>query len=154
MNFWGINPGITVEPYYDSGEFDINVFPLVFQSSITRRLDVRLSGTLNYGIRNGSNELSHLGLEAALPVFFRKKEDKSALSKGFFLSPVLGVSRNLEAGHTNIGTWVEPGYNLLFENHFALSLGLQFGGTYFIYDDSADSWGNHFGVIVIFGKWF
>lgn len=25
--FWGVNPSVTVEPYYDTGEVDINVFP-------------------------------------------------------------------------------------------------------------------------------
>jgi len=153
-NFFGINPSVTIEPYYNSGEFDINVFPLVYQRSVSNRLDVRLASTINYGIRNGNDKLSHVGLEVGMPVFFTKKDDRSELSNGFYIAPLLSMSRNNEANHTNIGTWIEPGYNLLFENKWALSLGLQFGGTYFLNDNSGNEWGNHFGVIVVFGKWF
>ena len=154
FNFFGVNPSVTVEPYYNSGELDINIFPLVYQRSISNRLDLRLTSILNYGIRNGTNQLSHIGTAVGIPFFFQKKEDKVEISKGFFVAPILSVTRNNEANHTNIGTWIEPGYNILFENEFALSLGLQIGGTYFINDSSANAWGNHFGVQVIFGKWF
>jgi hypothetical protein len=109
---------------------------------------------MNYGIRNEKDQISHMGLEVGVPVFFKKKEERVEISKGFFLAPILSLTRNNEANHTNIGTWMEPGYNILFENKFALSLGLQIGGTYFIYESSANTWRNHFGVKVIFGKWF
>jgi hypothetical protein len=115
LNFLGINPSVTVEPYYNSGELDINVFPLVYQRSITNRLDVRLSSILNYGIRKGNDRLSHIGIEAASPIFFKLKKYKSEVSKGFFLSPVLSLTRNNEAEHTNIGTWIEPGYNIFLK---------------------------------------
>ncbi len=154
LNFIGISPGITVEPYYNSGEFDINVLPIVYQRSISNRMDLRLASTVNYGIRNGNDKLSHIGLELGAPLFLKKKENSAELSKGFFIAPVLSAARNYEAHHTNIGTWIEPGYNMLFEDRWALSLGLQFGGTYFLNDNSDNEWGNHFGVIVIFGKWF
>jgi hypothetical protein len=153
LNFFGINPSVTVEPYYNSGELDINFLPIVYQRSITNRLDVRLTSILNYGIRNGNDRLSHIGIETATPIFLKKKENNTEISKGFFLAPILSLTRNNAASLTNIGTWVEPGYNILFENKFALSLGLQIGGTYFINDNSANTWGNHFGVKVIFGKW-
>lgn len=154
MNFIGINPSVTVEPYYNSGELDINIFPLVYQRSITNRLDLRFTSVVNYGIRNGNDKLSHIGLELGAPIFLKKKKNTSEVSKGFFMAPLFSLTRNNEANHTNIGTWIEPGYNILFENNFALSLGLQLGGTYFINDNSTNNWGNHFGVKVVFGKWF
>lgn len=153
LNFFGINPSITVEPYYDAGELDVNIVPLVYQRTITNRFDARLTSILNYGIRKGSNRLSHIGAEAAVPVFIKRKANKSDVSKGFFVAPILSLTRNNEASHTNIGTWAEPGYHLLFENNFALSLGIQIGGTYFVNDDATNDWGSHFGVKVIFGKW-
>ncbi len=153
LTFLGINPSVTVEPYYNSGELDINVLPIVYQKSITNLFDVRLTSILNYGIRNGNDKLSHVGVEIGTPIFFKKKEDRLELSKGFFIAPILSLTRNNEANHTNIGTWIEPGYNILFENEFALSLGLQIGGTYFINDKSTNTWGNHFGVKIVFGKW-
>jgi hypothetical protein len=153
FNFFGVNPSITVEPYYNSGELDINVLPIVYQRTVNYRLDIRATSILNYGIRNGKNKISHIGIELGTPIHFKKKENKLELSKGFFIAPILSLTRNNEANHTNIGTWIEPGYNFLFENNFALSLGLQIGGTYFMNDNSSNNWGNHFGVKVTFGKW-
>jgi hypothetical protein len=55
--------------------------------------------------------------------------------------------------HNNGGLWIQPGYNLLFDNKIAMSFGLQIGGTYFSYDNGQTNWKNHFGVKIIFGKW-
>lgn len=154
LNFLGVNPSVTVEPYYNSGELDINIIPLVYQKSITNRFDLRLTSILNYGIRIGNDKISHVGVEIGTPIFFKKKEDRIEISKGFYIGPILSLTKNNEANHINIGTWFEPGYNILFENGFALSLGIQFGGTYFIYNSSDNTLGNHFGVKVVFGKWF
>ena len=74
-------------------------------------------------------------------------------SNGFFVAPVLGLTRNRLAGHNNVGLWLEPGYSLLFDSRFAFSFGLQVGATHFTYDDGTTRWGNHFGVKVIFGRW-
>ena len=114
MNFFGINPSVTVEPYYNSGELDINVLPIVYQRSFTNRIDFRLISILNYGIRNGNDKLSHIGAEIGTPIFLKKKKDKVEISKGFFISPILSLTRNNEANHTNIGSWIESGYNILF----------------------------------------
>ena len=35
--FIGLQPAITVEPDYEKNEFDINVLPIVFQSSINKK---------------------------------------------------------------------------------------------------------------------
>jgi hypothetical protein len=153
LHFIGITPSITVEPYYNSGELDINILPLVYQRTINERIDLRATSILNYGIREGNDKISHFGLETAVPFFFKRKEDKSNLSKGFYLAPVFSFTRNKEAEHSNIGLWIEPGYNLLFDNEFAMSFGLQLGGTYFNYDNQTNTWGNHFGFKIIFGKW-
>jgi len=152
-NFIGINPSVTVEPYYHKGEMDINVFPLVYQRPLTRRLDVRLNTIANLGIRNNGSEVSHFGLETAFPFFIIRKEEKKECSKGFFAAPVVSLTRNRLEEHNNVGLWVEPGYHLLFDNRLALSFGLQVGTTYFAYDAGGTKWGNHFGVKVIFGRW-
>jgi len=152
-HFIGLSPSITVEPYYDLGELDINILPVVYQVSISRRVDFRATSIFNYGIRNGADKISHFGLETAIPIFLKQKESKTDLSRGFFLAPIISITRNSSASHSNIGAWLEPGYNLLFDNRFALSFGLQLGGTYFIYDNSNNTWGSHFGVKIVFGKW-
>jgi hypothetical protein len=151
--FIGLNPSVTVEPFYDKGELDINIFPLVYQKSLTKRLDIRLTSIVNLGIRNNRNEISHFGLETGVPLFFSPKETKNEISKGFFVAPILSLTRNKIEAHNNLGLWIEPGYNLLFDNHFAMTFGLQLGGTYFAYDNGQTKMGNHFGIKIIIGKW-
>lgn len=151
--FLGVNPSVTVEPFYQKGEMDINILPVVFQKPLTGRMDLRLTTVLNWGIRKGGGEVSHLGAEAALPVFLRKKENKTAYSKGFFLSPVMSFTQNRMESHNNIGLWIELGYHLLFDRGFAMSFGLQAGGTYFMYDNTQTKWGSHFGVKIVLGRW-
>ncbi len=153
-HFFGINPSVTVESFYEKGEFDVNVFPFVYQRPITDRMDLRFTTILNLGVRNSGNEISHFGIETAIPIFLKKKESKTDFSKGFFIAPILSFTRNSIEETNNLGIWIEPGYNLLFDNKFAMSFGLQLGGTYFIYDTGENKWGNHFGVKIIFGRWF
>lgn len=153
MNFLGINPSVTVEPFYGKGELDLNIFPLVYQRSLTKRFDIRLTSILNLGVRNNGNEISHIGFESGLPIFFKSKETISEISKGFFVAPIVSLTRNRIEKHNSLGLWIEPGYNLQFDNDFAMSFGLQFGGTYFPNENGQTKWGNHFGVKIIIGKW-
>jgi len=151
--FLGINPSLTVEPFYEKGELDISLLPIVFQRSISKRADIRFTSVLNLGIRKTGNQISHLGLETAAPFFLQKKESRQDYSKGFFIAPVLSLTSNQIEKHQNIGLWLEPGYHLLFDNAIAMSFGLQFGGTYFHYNNGATKWGSHFGAKIILGKW-
>jgi len=153
LNYLGINPSVTVEPFYDKGELDINIFPLVYQRSFSKRFDFRLTSILNLGMRNDGNKFSHFGFEAGLPIFFKSKESQNEMSSGFFIAPILSLTRNRIEKHNSLGLWIEPGYNLLFDNDFAMSFGLQLGGTYFPDDNGQLKWGNHFGVKIIIGKW-
>jgi hypothetical protein len=151
--FFGLNPAITVEPDYAKGEMDIGILPLVYQQSISKRADIRLGTVLNLGIRDSGNKISHVGLEACAPIFIRTKEDREKPSKGFFVAPGVGLTRNMLEEHNNLSLWAEPGYNLLITQRFALSFGLQLGATHFDYSDGTNKWGSHFGVKVIAGWW-
>ena len=151
--FLGINPSVTVEPFYEKGELDFNILPLVYQKPLTKRMDIRITSILNLGIRNSKNEISHFGFEMGLPVFFKKKEIKNEYSQGFFLAPILSHTRNRLEKHRNLGGWIETGYNLLFDNNFAMTFGVQLGGTHFNYDNKQNKWGSHFGIKIIIGKW-
>ncbi len=154
INFIGLNPSVTVEPFYEKGEFDINVFPIVYQKTISQRVDIRIISIVNYGIRKSTSSFSHIGFQTAFPHFIIKKTDKLIPSKGFFVAPGFGITRNLMEKHTNFGLWIEPGYNLLFDDKYSLSFSIQFGATHFWYDSGTTKWGNHFGIKIIFGKWF
>lgn len=153
-HFIGINPSVTVEPFYLNGEFDVNIFPLVFQKSISPKIDFRLSSILNLGVRKSQNKISHYGMEVAIPYFLTKSKQPKNDNKGFFITPVIGFTRNEIASNNNLGLWVEPGYHLVFENRIAMSFGLQTGTTYFHFDNGKSDWMNHFGVKVIIGTWF
>jgi hypothetical protein len=153
-DFFGINPNVTVEPYYQKGELDLGILPLVYQKPISGNLDLRLTTVVNLGFRNSGNSISHLGLETALPIFFKKKESRSDFSKGFYAAPVVSLTQNRLEKHNNLGLWLEPGYHLLFDNKLAMSFGLQVGSTYFNYQNGARKWSNHFGIKVIIGRWF
>ena len=86
--FLGLQPAITVEPYYEKNEFDINVIPIVFQSSISKRVDYRLVSIANYHFSSSGNQFSDLGLEIGFPVLLKAKEELSKPSSGFFISPI------------------------------------------------------------------
>jgi hypothetical protein len=152
-HFIGLNPSITAEPFYEDGELDINIFPIVYQRIITKRADFRMTSILNYGIRNDGNKASIYGFEIAAPFFISQKLDKYLPSKGFFFAPVVSIVRYSKEEHTNLGIWFEPGYNFLMDNNFSLSLGVQAGATYFSYDNEQEKWRNHFGIKIVFGKW-
>ena len=153
-SFWGITPSITVEPFYEKGELDINIFPIVFQKTITSRVDLRVASIVNYGIRNENSKLSHVGGQVSFPIHFSKKEEKSMPSKGFYAAPGIGSTRNLIEKHSNFGLWIEPGYFLQISPKYSISFGAQFGATHFWYDDGETKWGNHFGIKIIIGRWF
>ncbi|HOP03687.1 MAG TPA: hypothetical protein PL017_03850 [Tenuifilaceae bacterium] len=152
--FWGLNPSITVEPFYEEGELDINVFPVVYQKTITHRIDLRVASIVNFGVRNENSKFSHVGAQVSFPVHFSKKENTSVPSKGFYAAPGLGLTRNLIEKHNNFGVWIEPGYNLQISPKYSISFGAQFGATHFWYDNGDTKWGNHFGIKVIIGRWF
>jgi hypothetical protein len=153
-SFSGLNPSLTIEPFYEKGEIDINILPIVYQKTITDRIDFRISTTVNYGLRESKNTISHLGGQIAFPIYFKKKELLSAPSEGFFAAPGIGITRNRLEKHNNIGLWIEPGYNLRISDRWTISFGMQLGATHFSYDNDTKKWGNHLGVKIFIGKWF
>ncbi|MGA0555242.1 hypothetical protein ACO2Q8_01215 [Larkinella sp. VNQ87] len=149
----GLNPSVTVEPFYEKGELDVNILPLVFQKTLTHRFDLRLISVVNLGIRKAGNQISHLGLEAALPIYLTRKPTRSEPTKGFYLAPGLAFTRNRLEAHSNSSLFLEPGYQLLVGPRTSLSFGLQFGRTHFAYDNDTQKWDGHFGFKLIIGRW-
>ena len=151
--FLGIQPSVTKEQFYDEGEFDINIIPFVLQMPLTMKFDLRLTTLGNYHF-GGTTGFSDLGLQLIAPVFmFSKKEATNSKSSGFYVGPVLGFGRNLINDHYTTTVAIEPGYMFSTENRFTIILGLQFGGSYFSYDDQSNIWRNHFGFKLNIGFW-
>ena len=148
----GIQPGITKEKFYEENEFDINIIPVYFQIPVSKRNDIRVVSYANYHF-GGESRFSDLGLFLASPVFIRKKEETNQKSSGFYIAPVLGLGRNLVGDHFTATFAMEPGYLFPTDNRFTLSLGMQLGGSYFMYDNEANGLRQHFGFKINLGFW-
>lgn len=149
----GVNPSITVEQYYEQGELDINIFPAVIQLSINNRIDLRFITLFNVGIRKDVSGFANIGIETALPVYFKKKESLSLPSTGFYAAPILSIAGNKLDQNTHIGLWLEPGYHLSISESFSMVFGVQAGATYIDYKSGEDILAGHFGLKVILGWW-
>ena len=151
--FIGIQPGITIEPFYEKGEFDLNILPLVFEASVSQRINIRITPTVNYHFGGATNGVSDVGASVVLPVFFKAKDTKADRPYGFYLGPVIGFGRNFINDHYTTTVAAEPGYMFETKNRFTISMGLQLGGSYFSYDEAPEKWVSHFGPKFSFGFW-
>ena len=151
--FIGLQPNITVEPFYEKGELDINVFPVIVEAPIGSRINLKLSPIVNLHKGGVSNGVSDIGLFSVLPIFMQKKESAESKPHGFYIGPVLGFGRNLITHHYTTTLAVEPGYLFETKKRFTISLGMQLGSSYFSYDSQPNKWITHLGPKVSFGFW-
>jgi len=151
--FIGLQPNVTVEPFYEQGEFDLDILPLVVEASVGLRTNLKFMPTVNYHFGGESNGISDLGASLVVPVFFKAKETMADRPFGFYLGPVLGFGRNLINDHYTTTVGLEPGYMFATKKRFTISMGLQLGGTYFSYDNEDNKWLSHFGPKFSFGFW-
>jgi len=151
--FFGIQPSITVEPFYEEGEFDVNLLPLVYERPVSQRVNLRLLPTVNYHFGGENNGFSDIGFYSVLPIIISKIEPNEKLPYGFYIGPVLGFGRNLLNDHYTTTIAIETGYLFPTEKSFTISLGGQIGGSYFNYDSESNKWVFHWGIKVSFGFW-
>jgi hypothetical protein len=151
--FIGIQPAITVEPFYEEGELDVNCFPLVIETRIGNRTNLRFAPIANYHIGGSENGFSDIGLFAVLPIFFKKAESLEDRTRGFYIGPVLGFGRNLINEHYTTTLAVEPGYMLKADKRFTAAFGLQLGSSYFSDDAQPSKWVFHWGPKISLGFW-
>lgn len=151
--FIGLQPNITVEPFYDKGEFDIDILPLVVEASIGLRTNLKVTPMVNHHIGGQTEGISDLGVFAVLPILLKKKEIRSDRPYGFYAGPVLGFGRNLINDHYTTTVGIEPGYMFETKKRFTISMGLQLGGSYFSYDSEPNKWVTHWGPKFSFGYW-
>ena len=152
--YLGIQPSITVEPFYEEGELDINVFPLIFETPISQRINLRIVPMVNYHIGGVENGISDLSIFTVLPFFLKKNEENENVKPyGFYVGPVLGFGRNLINDHYTTTIALEPGYMWEAKKSFTITLGAQIGASYFGYDSKPNKWVLHWGPKVTFGFW-
>ena len=150
--FLGIQPSITIEPFYEDGELDVNILPIVLEFPIGNRVDFRILPLMNYHFGGEEQGLSDVGFFTVLPIFFKSQEE-SRYPFGFYAGPVLGLGRNLINDHYTTTLAVEPGYFFETKKRFSISLGLQLGSSFFAYDAKPNKWVFHWGPKVSFGFW-
>jgi hypothetical protein len=151
--FIGFQPNITVEPFYEKGEFDADIAPVVLEISVSKRMNFKIAPTVNYRFGGETEGVSDVGAHLVLPVFFKAKENEADRPFGFYLGPVFGFGRNLIGDHYTTTLAVEPGYLFETKNRFTISMGLQLGATYFSYDAEPNKWRSHWGPKFSFGFW-
>jgi len=149
--FLGLTPDLTVEPDYDKGEFDVNIIPLVAQYYLSPTLALKVATIVNLHVNEGS-EISHLGGQFSVPVYFLSQ--KESFASGFYLAPVFGISHNMISEGNELTAALEPGYTWITESGFTMNLGVQLGGTYFTANDETAGWRNHFGLKFSLGYTF
>jgi hypothetical protein len=149
----GIQPSITVEPFYEKGELDINIFPLVLEIPIGQRINFRFLPLANYHLGGEKNGFSDIGFYTVLPIFFNRRETTEIKPYGFYIGPVIGLGRNFINDHYTATFALEPGYLFQAKKSFTISIGCQFGASYFVYDSEPDKWIFHWGPKVTFGFW-
>jgi len=144
--FVGFQPAVTKEKFYNDNEFDVNVFPLVLQKNLGANMDVRVVTLANYFIADSNSGFSDLGLNSIWPYYFLATD--SEILHGPYVGPLLGFGRNVKNDHNTVILGAETGY--MFKTspgkRFTLSIGLQYGRTYFDYDNGDKIWREHFGL--------
>ena len=83
----------------------------------------------------------------------KKKDEINSKSGGFYIGPLLAIGRNLKNEHYTYTPAVETGFLFRTDKRFTASLGLQLGGSYFVYDELDPKWTNHFGIKANLGFW-
>lgn len=149
--FIGLMPELTRE-IKDNEEkiYSVNVLPLVVQVYLNECAGIRFSPLLN--LDSDSKELSNMGGQLALPLYFLAK--RGSLASGVYAAPVLGFSHNRRSAGNELTLAMEPGYSWVFTKGFSMNLGLQLGGTYFTKDKPDAAWRNHAGVKFSLGYTF
>lgn len=150
--FLAIQPSLTIEPFYEKGELDVNVLPIVAEWPLNNRMDFRVVPTLNYHFGGSEQGLSDVGSFFVFPVYY-KNQKESRFPFGFYTGPVIGLGRNLMNDHYTVTLAVEPGYFFQTNNRFSICMGMQLGGSYFLYESSPNKWLLHWGPKFSFGFW-
>lgn len=150
--FIGLQPSFTRETFYEEGEFDVNIVPLMVQVPVNKWMDIRITSEVNYHF-GSTNGIADVGGQVVMPIYFKKKETAKTISHGFYAGPVLGLGQNLLDDHNTLNLAVEPGYLFKANKSFTLALGLQLGASYFDHFNEPNEWYSHFGLKINIGFW-
>lgn len=149
----GLNPSVTFDKTYPRGSFDLNILPLTIELPVVHNLDFRAITLLNYGFRDVGSGLISIGAELSFPYYIHRGEFKNEMKKGLFAGPGLAFSHNIYNNSNVTNVFIEPGYSFVWNESFALIIGLQYGRTFLNYQNGSRIVTNHYGLRVILGWW-
>jgi len=147
----GVEPRIGREDWYQDGEYDVNVIPLVIEFALSDNISfkTKTSYFMHYGGSVGSKR-SLVGIGGNVFYHFKPISD-SRQYHGLFLGPLLESNYDyIEAmRHSTIAA--EVGYAIPVDTDWSVNISAQYGRTNF--SDATKPTADHFGIFVNFGYW-
>ncbi len=145
----GLEPAMTVEPFYEDNEFDLNLVPLVIHQRGAESLKTRLILQANYHFADEAG-FNNVGLEVARPAYIFEEGSFA----GAYTTPIVSLGLNILDDQLKSTMGGEIGYSFDTETNWRFNVALQVGATFFGENDTGPSeWKNHFGIKFHFGKW-
>lgn len=155
--------GLSVSHYRDTtfakGNFDIGILPFEIRTESEHNfLEVSQKLALMYGIRKDEkNYLSSIMYETAFNIFFKERDE---YFEGFYVAPhfqiyIMNTFRDIWNTQLRFRLGVQPGYQILINETYALSAGIHGGAMlYPKLDGPARAWKPYFGINLVFGSYF
>lgn len=147
-----IGPRVMQESWYESGELDVSIVPLVIELPLSSRVGLRLRPSVFYhfGGPSPDTRVSLIGGSAA-PIFYLQAADGPRPYSGWFIGPSLEITHNRLESMWHASVAADGGYAIYFEGGTGLILSVQLGVTFF--SDSDQDPALHPGVFPSFGIW-
>lgn len=152
--FVGLQPSVTVEPYYPDGVFDLNAAPVCVEWRAAASISLRAAPllTFRFGVPDGPS-LAHLGFELGAPIHLAAQQAAEPPS-GPWVGPGTALTRNVLDRHWTTGLHLDAGWALRPSSRLALLFSLQAGGTLFVPDEGGLELKEHLGFKAAVGWWF
>ena len=150
--FLGIEPQFSREDWYDENEWNINILPFVYESSLGAQSTLRLRSNLS--IHTGGADgtaISLLGIGAAW-LWYLDPQSNNSQYHGFNLGPVVILSYDFldDINHSTYA--LEAGYAFAVSKTWSMNVAMQSGRSFF--SGGKYPAAEHFGVYISLGRWY
>lgn len=148
----GIEPQFSREDWYDKNEWNINILPFVYESSLGAQSTLRLRSNLS--IRTGGTDgtaISLLGLGAAW-LWYLDPQSNNGQYHGFNFGPVVILSYDFldEINHSTYA--LEAGYAFALSKTWSMNVAMQSGRSFF--SGGKHPAADHFGIFIGLNRWY
>ncbi|THB66204.1 MAG: hypothetical protein D6B26_03025 [Spirochaetaceae bacterium] len=133
----GVHFQVYGEPHEEGNPLYINVLPLTCEQPLLSHMAIKAGTIMSLRISEADSVgLGNLGLKVGMPFYFTDIRQNRAA--GFFLGPLLQLSRNFHTREYVISSAVDLGYSLLFTENLSMTLGGEVGFSTFFLDGQVD----------------